>query len=128
MLWRRKIRTESGNEDALTRPLHCLIADIPQAMLVDIVQRIVEETGNIRVVDRIPDLAELPAALARQPVDVLVVGMEKFKFPQVCSEMLQKFSNLLVVGLIDDGRMAAVYVNDISATEVANIIRILGRR
>lgn len=110
------------------RPLHCLIADIPQAVLVDIVQRVAEESENIKVVDRVSDLAELPAILASRPIDVLIVGMERFTIPQICNDMMKKFSNLLVVGLVDDGRMAAIYLNEISSGEVTDIINVLGRR
>jgi hypothetical protein len=105
-----------------------LIADIPQAVLVDIVQRIAEETENVKVVDRITDIAELPAIMDSQPIDVLIIGMEKFVIPQICSDMLNKFSNLLIVGLVDDGRKAAVYINDVTSHEVNQIIGILGRR
>jgi hypothetical protein len=125
---RREIKTIAGDEDVFVRPLHCLIADIPQAVLVDIVQRVAEESENIKVVDRVSDLAELPAILSNQPIDVLIVGMEKFTIPQICSDMMKKFSKLLVVGLVDDGRMAAVYLNEISSGEISDIINALGRR
>jgi len=110
------------------RPLHCLIADIPQAVLGDIVQRVAEESENIKVVDRVSDLADLPGILASQPVDVIIVGMKKLTVPQICSDMMKKFSNLLVVGLVDDGRMAAICINDISSGELTDIINALGRR
>jgi hypothetical protein len=110
------------------RPLHCLIADIPQAVLVDIVQRVAEESENIKVVDRVSDLSQLPVILASQPIDVLIIGMKKFMLPQICTDMMEKFSNLLVVGLVNDGRKAAIYLNEISSGEVADIINMLGRR
>jgi hypothetical protein len=48
--------------------------------------------------------------------------------PQICTDMMEKFSNLLVVGLVNDGRKAAIYLNEISSGEVADIINMLGRR
>ena len=109
-------------------PLRCLIADIPQVMLGDILQRFAEESEHIEVVDRIADVGELPGILNSRPIDVVILGMEKFKFPPVCSDMLKQFSNLLFVGLVDDGRMAAIYLNNISGHEVTGLINILGRR
>jgi hypothetical protein len=123
-----KLQVREANEEVFVEPLHCLIANIPQAMLVDIVQRIAEETENIKVVGRVSSIAELPAILSNRPIDVLIIGMEKFVFPQICSDMLKTYARLVVVGLVDDGRMAAVYLNDISSQEVTNIIGILGKR
>ena len=42
--------------------------------------------------------------------------------------MLEEFSDLLIVGLVDDGRMASVYLDNVGSREIVNIISILGRR
>jgi hypothetical protein len=42
--------------------------------------------------------------------------------------MLDRFTDLLVVGLVNDGRKAAVFINDIRSHEVSTIIDALGRR
>ena len=110
------------------RNLQCLIADIPQAILADILQRTAEQSEHIEVVDRISNLDDLPAALAQNPVDVLIVGMDKPVVPRRYSDLMNRFANLLVVGLIDDGRSAAVFVNDISSDEMTDLITLLGKR
>lgn len=110
------------------QPLRCLIADIPQQVLADIVQIIAEEDNNVVVVDRISNIQELPGILSRQPVDVLILGMKNYVFPPVCINLLDQFSNLLIVGLVDDGRMAAVCINDVRSHELLDVINILGRR
>ena len=110
------------------RPLQCLIADMPQAILGDILERTAEKAGNIEVVDRISSVDQLPEALAQNSIDVLIVGMETITVPQFYSDLLHRFSNLLVVGLVDDGRSAAVFVNDISSDEITGLINLLGKR
>ncbi len=110
------------------QPINCLISNIPQALLVDIVCRIAEENHCVKVVDRIADSAELPAIMQSRAIDVLIIGMDEFAIPQVCEDLLKQFSDLLVVGLINDGRKAAVYINDIRGQEISDIIRVLDRR
>jgi hypothetical protein len=108
--------------------LHCLIADIPQIVLADIVQRITEENKNIEVVERVPSIEDVPAILSRQDIDVLILGMKSNICPLACKDILKKYSDLLIVGLVDDGRQAAIYIDDVGSNEIVKIIRTLGKR
>lgn len=108
--------------------IHCLIADIPQVVLADIVQRITEENQNIEVVNRVPNIEDVPAILSRQDIDVLILGMKSNTSPQTYKDILNKFSDLLIVGLVDDGRLAAIYMDDVGSNEIVKIIRTLGKR
>ena len=110
------------------QPLTCLIADIPQSVLADIVQRIAMDTRDVKVIPGVANSADLPSILNNQSVDVLIVGMEEFALPGVCKSMLDRFTDLLVVALVNDGRKAAVFINDIRSQEVSTIIEALGRR
>lgn len=110
------------------KSLRCLIADMPQAILVDILKRTAARSENIEVLDRIFKKDELPQAFAQNPIDVLIVGMEKIAVPELYSSLMNRHSNLLVVGLIDDGRTAAVFVNDIGSDELTDLITLLGKR
>ena len=108
--------------------LHCLIADIPQILLADIVQRITEENKSIEVVKRVSNIEDVPAILNRQDIDVLILGMKSNTFPQTYRDILNKFSDLLIVGLVDDGRLAAIYMDDIGVDEILKIITSYARR
>lgn len=110
------------------KSLQCLIADMPQAILVDILKRTAKRSEHIEVVDRIFKMEELPEALAQNPIDVLIVGMAKVAVPRLYSDLMNRHSNLLVVGLIDDGRTAAVFFNDIGSDELTDLITLLGKR
>jgi len=108
--------------------LRCLISDIPQKLLSDIVLGITQQHENIEVVDRVSDRKELNSILKQQPIDVLILGLKTNCFPEYCRDILDKFSDLLIVGLIDDGRMAAVYLDDVRSHEIIKIIRAVGKR
>ena len=109
-------------------PLQCLIADMPQAILVDILKRSAAQSAHIEVLDRIFNMDEVPDALAQNPIDVLIVGMERYVVPEIYYDLMSRHANLLVVGLIDDGRTAAFFVNDIGSDEMADLITLLGNR
>lgn len=108
--------------------LRCLIADIPQLVLADIVQRVAEENEDVEVVDRVTGIDNLSEVVRKQAIDVLILGMKNNMLPQVCNDVMDTISDLLVVGLVDDGRRAAIYVDDVGGNEIVKIIRILGGR
>ncbi len=107
--------------------LHCLIADIPQIVLADIVQDMVEESNDIDVIGRVNTTEEILSAVKQGSVDVLVLGMKNDAAPRVLVDIMNKVSNLVVVGLVDDGRKLAVYLDDVGKSEIVNIIRMLGQ-
>jgi len=109
-------------------PLRCLISDIPQNILSDIVLSIVQQHENIEVVDRISDRKELDVILKQQSIDVLILGLKTNCLPDFCRDILNKFSDLLIIGLCNDGRMATVYLDDVSSHEIIKIIRTFGKR
>jgi len=108
--------------------LRCLISGIPQNLLSDIVLSIVQQHENIEVVERISDSKELDSILKLQPIDVLILGLKTNCSPEFCRDLLNKFSDLLIIGLCNDGRMATVYLDDVSSHEIIKIIRTFGKR
>ena len=108
--------------------LRCLISDIPQKLLSDIILSITQQHENIEVVDRVSNGKELDSILDEQPVDVLILGLKSNPFPDVCKDLLEKYSNLLILGLFDDGRLAAVYLDDVGSHEIIKVINTFGNR
>jgi hypothetical protein len=108
--------------------LRCLVSNIPQNLLSDIILDITQQHKHIEVVGRVTGTGDLPVLIQKESVDVLLIGMEKNMLPQVCNEVLEKVSNLLIVGLVDDGRSAAIYINNVGASEIAELISTLGMR
>ena len=107
--------------------IHCLIADIPQVVLADIVQRITEENERIEVVNRVPNIEDVPVILGRQDIDVLILGMKSNVTPQACRDIQKNYSDLLIVGLVDDGRQATIYMGDVGCNEIVLAIKTLGK-
>lgn len=105
--------------------VRCVIADIPQRLLADIVQNMADESGIFEVVDRVNSLSELPAVVARQPVDVLIMGMDNTMLPKLGIEIMRAVPNLPIVALVDDGRRMAVYLDNVGKNDLLRIVRAL---
>jgi hypothetical protein len=103
--------------------IRCLIADIPQKVLADIVQSMTQQDEKIDVVGQVSGIHDVPGILNSEKIDVLIMGMRDSTPHQFCRDMLEKFPGLLVVGLIDDGRMAVACWADVGKSDILGIIR-----
>lgn len=106
--------------------LRCLIADIPQKVLADIVQRVTQQDEKIDVIGQVSGIDDVPGILGKENIDVLIMGMRDNTPHQFCRDLLKKFPGLLIVGLVDDGRMAVACLADVSSRELVKIITLLG--
>jgi DNA-binding NarL/FixJ family response regulator len=107
--------------------VRCLIADIPQLVLADIVRNLAEESSDIEVVDSVNSIEDIWSVIARTPVDVLILGMKNTVLPRMYVDVMQRFSNLAIVGLVDDGRQLAVYMDNVGSSDILRILRALRR-
>jgi len=109
------------------KPLRCLIAGVPQIILADIVQRIVQENKNIEVVAHVSDIEDVLNKLNGSNINVLIIGMKSNNTPQIYRDIQSKFSDLLIIGLVDDGRQAIIYLDDVGCNEIVQAIKIFGK-
>ena len=103
--------------------IRCLIADIPQVVLADIVQRIAQSRLGIEVVGRIDNKEHFSQMVHERNVDVVVFGAESDFFPVEWRDVRDSNPDMLFIGLIDDGRHAAIYINDIGTDQLINMVR-----
>jgi DNA-binding NarL/FixJ family response regulator len=105
----------------------CVIANMPQQMLVDIVENMAEESGVIEIVERVKNISEIPSAIANNAVDLLILGMKGNDLSEPCISLMNQAPDLPIVGLVDDGRRLAVYLNNVGKNDILQIIRTIGR-
>lgn len=108
--------------------LRCLIADIPQKVLADIVQTVTQQHENIEVIGRLTDLTRLDEILLAEAVDVLILGMQKNTPRNLCLELVEQFPGLLIISLVDDGRMAVIYLSNVGSNQLIDAIVLLNSR
>lgn len=108
------------------KTLRCLISNIPQKLLSDIVLGTAQQQTDIEVIGDVDADSNLPALVKEKSVDLLLIGIEKNALPQAFNELLDSNPGLLIVGLVDDGRSAAIFVNDIGAGELDDVIKTFG--
>lgn len=107
--------------------IRCVIANMPRELLGDIVERMIGQSGDIEVVDRIDGLRQLRMTLSREPVDLLVMGMQDIDLPESLVGILDDTPNLAIVGLVQDGRRLAAFADNVGADEIIQLIRSLCR-
>ena len=108
--------------------IRCLIADVPQRMLSDIVNKIVGLESTIELVDNVRNVADLPLLIEQQSIDALIVGGDCRNLQQLYESVIKKHSDVLVLALLDDGRDVVVYLDDISADEILQVITSYAKR
>ena len=106
--------------------LRCLIADIPQNILADIVQRVTQQNEQIDVIGQESCIDDISEVLGREHIDVLIMGMRDSTPHQFCRDILKKFPGLLVIGLVDDGRITVACLANVSSRQLVNFITLLG--
>ena len=104
--------------------LRCLIAGIPQKVLADIVQSVTQQDEKIDVVGQVSNIADVPEILDKQKVDVLILGMQGDTSHQLCEQMLKQFPDLLIVGLINDGRATVIFMGDVGSSQLVRILKL----
>ncbi len=102
--------------------LRCLIADIPQKILADIVQTVTQQHENIEVIGRLADLARLEELLLAEAVDILILGVQKNTPRDLCLELVEQFPGLLIISLVDDGRVAVIYLSNVGSNQLIDAI------
>ena len=105
------------------QPLHCVIANMPQQLLGDIVEDMVEECADIEVIKRVDSIREIQAVMASSPVDLVVLGMKSTDIPQSCLGLMDETPNLTIIGLVDDGRRLAAFFDNVGKNDILKIIR-----
>ncbi len=108
--------------------IRCILANMPHQMLVDIVENMAQESGVIEIVDRVSSISDIPTVIPRNPADLLILGMRSNELPEPCLRILDRSSYLPILGLVDDGRKLAIYLNDFGKNDILNIIRALHRK
>lgn len=109
------------------KTLRCLIADIPQKLLADILQTVTEQNDNVEVVGRLSGLDGLTENIQEQAVDVLILGVHKKTSHYLCLELLEKFPELLIIALVDDGRVSVIYLSNPGSNQLVDAIFLSGR-
>ena len=102
--------------------VRCVIANMPQKLLADIVERMVVESGDIQVIDRANNLGDIEPGIDRESIDLIVLGMQSISLPQSCVEIMNEIPNLTIIGLVDDGRRLACFLDNVGKNDILKII------
>ena len=108
--------------------IRCLITDVHQRLLGEIVKKVLEKENSLELVGSDNKVEDLPLLVKKQSVDVLIAGVDYDPFQQLFNGQLSDLSDVMVIGLIDDGRGAVVYLEDIGVDEIIELITMYAER
>jgi len=104
------------------RNIRCLVADIPQVVLADIIQNMVEARPGIEIVGRVSSDVDMPEKFMNCSIDVVIHSMEQSKKSTFIDELLKISPQTICVGLQNSGRAVCVYLEDFGAEQLLEII------
>lgn len=108
--------------------IRCLVADVPQRMLGDIVKRVVEQEGSVEIVGSVNTVDDISLFVEKQSIDLLIVGIDSENVQFFYDGLVSILSDVMVFGLIDDGRGSLVYINDIGVEEMLGLINMYAKK
>jgi len=88
-----------------------LLSRMPSRLSANIVEEYAGHTSGVTVVAEVDDPERLGAVIAEQQVDALYFELDQGGIPARCRELIDDFPQLVLVGLADDGRCAAVFLH-----------------
>lgn len=108
--------------------IRCLIADMPQMILADIVQKVTETQPGIEVVDRVNSLNNLPEVIKERAIDVLIYGMDASSITRHLKEIFTSTPELVMIGILEDGKHLCICMNDAGPEDFVNILNLAMKR
>lgn len=108
--------------------IRCVIANMPRQILGDIVENMVQQSGDIEVIRRVDNVSQVKSELARDSVDLLILGLKTTDLPEACIGILNDVPNIAIVGLVEDGRRLAAFLDNVGKNDIVKIIRALCRK
>lgn len=102
--------------------IRCLIADMSQITLADIVHHLAEDSPSIDIVNRIDSIKNIHQLIQNYTADVVILGVESDSISREHTEILDAFPGLVMVGIVGNGRRAIVIVDDVGPNELTDLI------
>ena len=103
--------------------IRCLIADIPQHLLVDMIRKATEARSDIDVIEQYTTGKDLLELIEKEPVDTVLLGMEKDFEIRSLDKIFSVLPQVVVVGVIDDGRRVCMCMEDVGLELLMKLVR-----
>ena len=101
----------------------CVIANMSRHILGDIVEKLLSNSVDIEVVERVDHISQVNPILAEHSIDLLVLGMTSNELPEVCIGFLNRTPNVAIVGLFEDGRRMAMFIDNVSTNVLLRVMK-----
>ena len=104
------------------KPIRVLLGDLSSGMLEELVMEIMATRASVAIVDRYQNESELYAHLKKRSADVIILGLEEFEPPDRCSELLNTFPEVRIVGISHAGKRFTICADNLDPNELVDAI------
>ncbi len=108
--------------------VRCLVGDIPQVVLADIIQLVIDDRPDINVVCRLDDINGVCEAVKEHEIDVAVLGEKAISLSQSVNELLLTSPQTTVVAILNDGNRACICVENFGLDELVAMVRSVDKK
>lgn len=89
------------------KKIRVLLASRPR-MMREVVRKTIEHQEDMKVVGEVLEPLELLVAVRDMEADAVILDLEEYEEPALCSHLLAEYPNLTILSLAPDGKTAFV--------------------
>jgi hypothetical protein len=108
--------------------VRCLVGDIPQVILADIIQLVIDDRPDIEVVCRLDDIDCVCDAVKENEIDVVILGEKAISLSQSVSDLLTTYPQTTVVAILNNGSRVCVCVEDFGLDDFVTMVRSVDKK
>ncbi len=113
------------------KQIRCLFVDFRHQLFAEIMQELLQSNDSVEVIqpaNEITKFDDLVLSIKQFDVDVIIVEMDKNEIVERYENLLNIAAGAVLVCLIDDGRHALIFRNDIGHQDVVSLLANLGNK
>jgi len=108
--------------------VRCLVGDIPQIILADIIQLLINDSPDIEVVCRLDGTGEVCDAVKENEIDVAVLGESAMSLSQSVNDLFSVSPQTTVVAILNNGSRACVCVENFGLDDLVAMLKSVDKK
>ncbi len=105
--------------------IRCLIADIPQIMLADVIRKITEKQSGIEFVELTHEGEDIPRFVKDHGVDVVILGKSALSVSGTLNGIFEASPQVIAVSILEDGNRVCFCVEDVGPKELTDLLSVV---
>lgn len=104
--------------------IRCLMAGMRSGVLADIVQQLLRNHLEVKLMNRVRDRQKVLPLVRKHHYNVVMLNFEPDEIPDICHQLLEEHPDMVVAGMVEDGKRLCILVDDPDPHELTEMIRL----